>query len=219
MRFLLIIAIVSITLIGCKKTTEITENSQQENTTIAQEESVLVVTEETTAETTAEVKIVKKPESIENTVNNEPKTSGKQPKIQFQQKTFDYGMIEQGDKVQHQFTFTNTGTADLIIKDAQASCGCTTPSYPFVPIKPGESASIGVTFSSVGKMGTQRPSITVTSNAYPKVTTLHLEGFVTDKLARNNQVIEPNVSIKSEDNVTKGGEIIKKEEPVIEEDN
>ena len=125
-------------------------------------------------------------------------------------------MIEQGDKVQYQFVFTNTGDADLIIKDAQASCGCTTPSYPFVPIKPGETGSIGVTFSSVGKMGTQRPSITVTSNAHPRVTTLHLEGFVTDKLAKN-ELVEPNIIVDGKENVAKGGEIIKKEEPVIEE--
>ena len=214
MRFLLIIAIGCITFMGCKQNNEITESNQQEPTTIAQEESVLVVTEETAVAQTEQA--AETPKTIETPVNAEPKVSGKQPKIQFDQKTFDYGMIEQGDKVQHQFTFTNTGDADLIIKDAQASCGCTTPSYPFVPIKPGERGTIGVTFSSVGKMGTQRPSITVTSNAYPKVTTLHLEGFVTDKLARNEK-IEPNVNIKSEDNVTKGGEIIKTEGTVIED--
>jgi hypothetical protein len=213
MRFLLIITIASITFLGCKKTNEITENNQQQTTAIAPEASVPVSTEETAEETLQQA--TETIEVVETTTSSEPKKPSKQPKIQFNQKTFDYGMIEQGDKVQHQFTFTNTGNADLIIKNAQASCGCTTPSYPFVPIKPGETGIIGVTFSSVGKMGTQHPSITVTSNAYPKVTTLHLEGFVTDKLARNEN-FDPN---NNEENVAKGGEVIKKEEPVIEKDN
>lgn len=220
MRFLLIIAISGLTLMGCNKTSEITENNQQKNTEIESEESVLVTTEESAEESVQESvqEISKDAETLETTTYKEPKATGKQPKIQFNQKTFDYGMIEQGDKVQYKFMFTNTGDADLIIKDAQASCGCTTPSYPFVPIKPGETGSIGVTFSSVGKMGTQRPSITVTSNAHPRVTTLHLEGFVTDKLAKN-ELVEQNIIVDGKENVAKGGEIIKKEEPVIEEDN
>jgi hypothetical protein len=213
MRFLLIIAISSLTFMGCKKAAENTANNQQENTEITSEESVLVTTEAPAEEAVAEVS--KDAEMVETTINKAPKAPTKQAKIQFNQNTFDYGMIEQGDKVQHQFTFTNTGDADLIIKDAQASCGCTTPSYPFVPIKPGETGVIGVTFSSVGKMGTQRPSITVTSNAYPRVSTLHLEGFVTDKLEKS-KLTEPNVIINSEDNVSKGGEVVKKGESGID---
>jgi hypothetical protein len=214
MRFLLIIAISSITLIGCNKTSEITENNQPENAEIAAEASISVTTEIT--ETVQDVS--KDAETLEAVVPKASKTPSKQPKIQFNQKTFDFGMIEQGEKVQYKFMFTNTGDADLIIKDAQASCGCTTPSYPFVPIKPGETGSIGVTFSSIGKMGTQRPSITVTSTAQPRVTTLHLEGFVTDKLAKN-ELVKPSVTIDGKENVAKGGEIIPKEEPIIEEDN
>lgn len=220
MRFLLIIAIASITFMGCKKTNEIAENNQPENTAVASEESVLFSTEETAAE--PEQEVPERAEILEPAAENTPKTPSKRPKIQFDQKTFDYGMIEQGDKVQHQFAFTNTGDADLIIKNAQASCGCTTPSYPFVPIKPGETGMINVTFSSVGKMGTQRPSITVTSNAYPRVATLHLEGFVTDKLEKkekNQQIIEPDLQINEEENVAKGSEIVKKEEPIIKENN
>ncbi|NJN77098.1 MAG: DUF1573 domain-containing protein [Saprospiraceae bacterium] len=208
MRFLLIITFLTVAFLGCEQTSEVTKNKEDLTNT----ETIVAAKEVASADDKETPEIVE-----EAVVDNEPKVPAKRAKIQFAQKSFDYGMIEQGDKVEHRFTFTNTGDADLIIKDAQASCGCTTPSYPFVPIKPGKSAHIGVTFSSVGKMGTQHPTITVTSNTYPKVTTLRLEGFVTDKLARNEN-IEPNLNINPEENVTKGGDIIK-EEAIMEDDN
>lgn len=199
MRFLLIIAIASITFIGCEKASEVSENPSQDSntevTTSKIEETKLLISDE------AEIA-----RAIEEEKSKAPT---KRPKIKFSQKSFDYGMIEQGDKVDHEFTFTNTGDADLIIKDAQASCGCTTPSYPFIPIKPGETGVIDVTFSSIGKMGTQHPTITVTSNAYPRITTLSLEGFVTDKLAeKKTAIIEEDVEIDPEGNTSKDGEDI-----------
>jgi hypothetical protein len=204
MRFLLIIAIASITFIGCKKASGVSENpSQDSNTEITTskiEETKLLVSDEAEAIKTEIAEAIEEEKS---------KAPTKRPKIKFGQKSFDYGMIEQGDKIDHEFTFTNTGDADLIIKNAQASCGCTTPSYPFIPIKPGKTGVINVTFSSVGKMGTQHPTITVTSNAYPRVTTLTLEGFVTDKLAKKKAaIIEENVEIDPEGNTSKDGEDI-----------
>jgi len=229
MRFLLIIGIVSIVFMGCKKTNEAAKNNQQENTTTTQEipaflEKQIAVVEMDNQEVDTILKTVKNTANTKATVKSESKMTAKGesktsfPKIQFEQKIFDYGMIEQGEKVQYRFNFTNTGSSDLIIKNAEASCGCTMPSYPFVPIKPGETGSIGVTFSSVGKMGTQRPSITVTSNAQPKVTTLYLEGFVTDKIKKKESDGQALI-INGEENVTKGGEIIKTDVPIIEENN
>mgnify|MGYP000052998766 CR=1 FL=1 len=119
-------------------------------------------------------------------------------------------MIEQGDKVNHTFRFTNKGSSDLIIKNAEASCGCTTPDYPFMPIKPGETGRISVTFNSTGKMGTQRPNITITSNAYPRTQVLYLEGFVTDQLARKETktLVEEDVTINPDGNTTKGEDVV-----------
>ena len=84
----------------------------------------------------------------------------------------------QGDKIEHKFSFKNTGKADLVIKNVTASCGCTQPSYPFVPIAPGEEGFIGVVFDSKGKLGKQKPTITVVTNARPHTYKLYLDGFV-----------------------------------------
>ena len=103
----------------------------------------------------------------------------KRPTIAFADPTFDFGEIFHADKVEHKFEFVNRGQRDLEIKSAKASCGCTTPSYPFLPIAPGESGFIGVTYNSVGKQGFQRATIRVRTNdpEHPEVV-LKLRGRV-----------------------------------------
>jgi Protein of unknown function (DUF1573) len=102
----------------------------------------------------------------------------KQPGISFVETVHNFGEIKQGDTVKYDFEFTNTGTEELLILEAEASCGCTHPSYPFIPIAPGEKGKIGVIFNSAGKMGIQRPYVTVTTNALPKIWKVNLEGVV-----------------------------------------
>jgi Protein of unknown function (DUF1573) len=100
------------------------------------------------------------------------------PAITFKKTVHDYGRIVQGDKVKHNFVFTNTGDKELVISNATASCGCTQPSFPFNPIAPGEESYIGVVFDSKGKLGRQKPVITITTNSKPAVYEIFLEGFV-----------------------------------------
>ncbi|MGK4568826.1 DUF1573 domain-containing protein [Flavobacterium sp. 3HN19-14] len=87
-----------------------------------------------------------------------------EPKMEFAEKEFDFGTITQGDKVQHVFTFKNTGSEDLQIKHAQGSCGCTVPDYPREAIKPGEEGSIKVSFNSAHKLGSQHKTVTLEVN-------------------------------------------------------
>ncbi len=49
---------------------------------------------------------------------------GEMPKIEFQEKTHDFGTISQGEKVRHRFVFTNSGEAALIIVSIEPGCGC-----------------------------------------------------------------------------------------------
>src|SRR5882672_1505850 len=59
----------------------------------------------------------------------------------------DFGSIEYAGNGTYEFKFKNTGKEPLIISDAKGSCGCTVPTYPKdVPIKPGESNVIKVTY-------------------------------------------------------------------------
>ncbi len=99
--------------------------------------------------------------------------------IKYDKDTYDFGKIKQGDKVSHSFTFTNTGKSPLIITNAVASCGCTTPIWPKKPVMPGDTGSIAVTFNSTGKSGLQDKLITVTANSQPPQSIVHLIGEVT----------------------------------------
>ncbi len=87
------------------------------------------------------------------------------PKIFFAEKSFDFGDINQGDKVEHIFEFENTGNEPLIISDVRTTCGCTAPEWPREPLAPGKKSKVKVVFNSTGKMGVQNKVITVMSNA------------------------------------------------------
>jgi len=103
------------------------------------------------------------------------------PVIVFERDIFDFGKIEQGEKVKHDFKLKNTGKSPLIVSNATATCGCTVPQVPGEPILPGKEGVISVVFNSEGKMGMQDKVVTVTSNANPTVTTVHLVGEVLAK--------------------------------------
>lgn len=98
--------------------------------------------------------------------------------IAFRRNFFNYGTITQGEFVEHQYEFTNIGDTPLVIKDVVVSCGCTEPSYPFIPIAPGEKGFIGVRFDSKTKIGDQKSIVTVTANTEPAIWKLYLDGNV-----------------------------------------
>ncbi len=78
----------------------------------------------------------------------------------------DFGDLVQGEKVEHTFTFTNTGDQPLVITNVEVTCGCTTPKgWPRDPIMPGQKGELTVAFDSTGKIGRQNKVVTITSNS------------------------------------------------------
>jgi plastocyanin len=100
------------------------------------------------------------------------------PAMKFETETHDFGKIKQGDKITYEFNYTNTGKSPLIISDAYATCGCTTPEFDKAPIQPGASSKIKVTFNSAGKSGLQDKLVTVVANTVPAENRVHLTGEV-----------------------------------------
>ena len=102
--------------------------------------------------------------------------------IEFEENTFQWGELIEGEKIQNVFTFTNTGTEPLIISNAKGSCGCTVPRWPKEPIMPGETADLLVQFDSTnkGKKGgsLQVKRVTITANTDPAHTFLTIKGTV-----------------------------------------
>ncbi|NJN41218.1 MAG: DUF1573 domain-containing protein [Flammeovirgaceae bacterium] len=91
------------------------------------------------------------------------------PKISWESSTHDFGDINQGDRVEKTFTFTNTGNEPLIITNVQVSCGCTLPkNWPRDPVSPGNKGELTVAFNSAGKFGKQNKVVTIVSNSVNK---------------------------------------------------
>lgn len=101
------------------------------------------------------------------------------PAMTFEGTHHDLGQVVQGTKVDRTYTFKNTGNSPLVITDVRGSCGCTvSKEWPKQPVKPGEKATIGVTFDSEGRSGRQDKTVTVVANTSPPSTVLTLTAEV-----------------------------------------
>ncbi|NJK83133.1 MAG: DUF1573 domain-containing protein [Saprospiraceae bacterium] len=96
----------------------------------------------------------------------------------FDEMTFDFGTVNDGEKVRHAYKFKNTGNEPLIISNATGSCGCTVPQWPQDPIAPGATGEIMVEFDSKNKPGRQTKTVTITANTNPVTTRLTITGEV-----------------------------------------
>jgi hypothetical protein len=104
-------------------------------------------------------------------------TDGKVAEIKFDKETHDFGNIPQGVPATYEFVFKNTGKTPLIVTNAAASCGCTTPEWTKEPIKPGKTGMVKATFNAASP-GPFTKSVTVVSNAKNSTVILYLKGDV-----------------------------------------
>ncbi len=119
------------------------------------------------------------PAANANAAANTPEVpTGPTTTIEFTESTFDFGTIDEGEKVSHVYKFKNTGSEPLIIKDAKGSCGCTVPQWPKEPIAVGETGEMLVEFNSKGKSGAQNKRVTITANTNPGQTFINIKGEV-----------------------------------------
>ncbi len=126
---------------------------------------------------------------------NKPLDTTHVAKFEFEETLFNFGTVKEGDKVEHVFKFKNVGTVPLIISHARSTCGCTVPKWPKNAIEPGATSEISVTFNTIKKPNKQKKPIIITSNAYPSIVKVYLEGFVTP---------DPDIDKKMMDELKKG---------------
>ncbi len=126
----------------------------------------------------------KKKSGVNSDIVNNPLTAdgkgdpSKLAAISFEETQFNFGEIIQGQVVEYDFKFTNTGKNDLVIYNAEGSCGCTVPEWPKDPIRPGKSDKVHVKFDSTNKEGHQTKTVTLTCNTQPNQVTLQIVGDV-----------------------------------------
>jgi hypothetical protein len=110
------------------------------------------------------------------------------PVMEFEEKEFDFGTVDEGEVVEHTFVFTNTGDAPLIVSNATASCGCTVPTWTKEAVAPGDNGEMLVKFNTSGKQNQQMAQVRITGNTASGKETLRIKAFVNPK---NNNAGSP----------------------------
>lgn len=100
-----------------------------------------------------------------------------QAEIEFEKEVHDFGIIPQNVPATYTFTFKNKGKEPLIITNASASCGCTTPEWTREPIKKGEKGFVKATYNAASP-GAFNKTVTVVTNGKRATVTLTLKGDV-----------------------------------------
>lgn len=120
-------------------------------------------------------------QNLENAKERDTQSNSGVAMIKFNKIEHDFGVIKEGEVVETTFEIENTGTGDLVISDAFATCGCTVPQWPKDPIKPKEKGVLKVSFDSNGRPNKQQKTITLVTNTENGKETVSITLFVTPK--------------------------------------
>jgi Protein of unknown function (DUF1573) len=114
--------------------------------------------------------------------------------LKFTKESHDFGKLNEGPQATYSFEVANTGTAPVVISNAMASCGCTTPEWSKEPIMPGQKSVIKVGYNTQGRVGPFNKTITVASNAENSSIVLTIRGEVAGSAAVAAPVATPAVT-------------------------
>lgn len=122
-----------------------------------------------------------KSDNLENAKKRDVDIKNGAASVSFDKTEYDFGTVTEGEIIETTFKVTNSGKTDLIITDAQVTCGCTVPVWPKEPIKPGVTEDIKVKFNTNGKRNRQQKNITLITNTESGREILTLKGMVDAK--------------------------------------
>ncbi|MRJ08055.1 DUF1573 domain-containing protein [Ornithobacterium rhinotracheale] len=86
------------------------------------------------------------------------------PTLVLAQEIYDFGDVKAGETAEQVITFKNEGRGPLIIKKAQASCGCTVPEYDQEPVPVGGEGKLTVKYKAPEVNGKVIKEVTLTTN-------------------------------------------------------
>ncbi len=104
-----------------------------------------------------------------------------QAKVEFENKTIDFGKVVEGSICKHRFIYKNIGLEPFIISHVSVTCGCTAPFWSKTPLLPGDTASIYIEFNTHNKMGNVAKGVNLMTNcAEPLIGLIILANIVPD---------------------------------------
>jgi len=113
--------------------------------------------------------------------------------VVFDKEIFDFGNIAFGkNEIIATFFFTNNSEFDYQIKNVIASCGCTVPSWPKNPIRPGMKGVITAKFDPTNLAGEVDKTIEIVAN-YNKVMSkkLRIQGIIREPIKQDLSTYVP----------------------------
>jgi hypothetical protein len=90
----------------------------------------------------------------------------------------DFGTVTNGQRVNVQFRYVNTGNKPLVIGGVVAGCGCTIPEYTKEPVMPGKEGYVKAVFNSINQPPTVHKTVSVAMNTKEQSYTLTFIGEV-----------------------------------------
>ncbi len=105
-------------------------------------------------------------------------TWGQNAHIRVQPPEYNFGRVAQGTLVKARFVVLNEGKAPLQLQEIKPSCSCSVLSWERRTLAPGDSLPVEIAFNTAGKVGRQRKSFTILSNAANSPTLFYLVGEV-----------------------------------------
>ncbi len=90
--------------------------------------------------------------------------TGGAPKVFSPEPVFEFGIVDNEEKVVHDFIIKNIGSALLELGQVKSSCGCTVAKLKDKTLAPGEETRVTATLSLKGKLGKISKVITLESN-------------------------------------------------------
>jgi len=84
--------------------------------------------------------------------------------VSYSKDIFDFGEVNEGEKVIHTFKIKNTGKTPLIITRINNGCTCTEVKYDKKPLKVGEELKMDIEFNSSARYGKQYKNIYIYAN-------------------------------------------------------
>ncbi len=97
--------------------------------------------------------------------NSYSKLFSSEPLIKFDEINYDFGVVKQGENLEHIFKFTNKGDGTLVLTSVQPSCGCTgVVMDEKKEFEQGEEGEIKITFNTQGRQGVNTKTVIVNTN-------------------------------------------------------
>lgn len=106
------------------------------------------------------------------------------PRLRWLSTLCDFGAFsEEEGRVTALFKAVNEGDEPVVVIEARANCGCTTPQYSTSPVAPGDTLTLSVSYDPDGRPGRFSKNVHVDTNTEPSRSKLTVKGVVIGKPA------------------------------------